>query len=186
MRTPKGKNYCSDLTQLNQDISEIKLLPCPHCRSIGFLICHGFLRGYAEFEQDQVIRGRRFFCSNRYRKKGCGGTYSVMLASVMRGFTVRVQTLWSFLKRVSLGLNRKAAWQQVQKGFSIQSGYRLWHRFNQAQTQMRTLLCRHGPPPDCDSEQPFIQLIQHFSSVFISNTCPFESFQMQFQCPLLP
>ena len=186
MRTPKGKSYCSDLAQLNQYISGIKLIPCPHCGLTGSLICHSFQRGYAEFGQEQVIRGRRFFCSNRYRRRGCGRTFAVLLSSVMRRFTVRAKTLWNYLLAVSNGFSKRAAWQQAQTGFSVQSGYRLWGKLNQAQPHIRTLLCRIRPPPDSDSDQPLIQLMQHLKSVFVSDICPFESLQTQFQHPLLP
>lgn len=185
MRTSKGNSYCSDIAQLNQYLEEIKITSCPHCGATGYLIGHGFLRGYSENAPTQVIRGRRFFCSNRYRKKGCGGTFSVLLGEVLKRFVVRANTLWIFLQGIADGFNKSSAWQKAQSGFSVQSGYRLWQRFHQAQSYVRTLLCRRGPPPFVDSEQPIAQLMQHFKSVFDSNTCPFESFQVAFQQPLL-
>lgn len=185
MRTPKGKSYCSDLAQLNQYLKQIKFIPCPHCGLTGCLIGHGFVRGYSESGQAQVVRGRRFFCSNRYRKRGCGHTFSLLLARVMRRFTVCANTLWHYLQSVADGFNKKAAWQQSQRGFSVQTGYRLLRRFERSQTHIRTLLCRVRPPPDSDSQQPLTQLVQHFKAAFTSDSCPLESFQLQFQRPLL-
>ncbi len=41
---------------------QLKQTACPHCKLIGFLILHGFLRGYAEKDaNEKVIRGRRIF-----------------------------------------------------------------------------------------------------------------------------
>lgn len=185
MRTPKGKSYCSDLAQLNQYLKQIKFVPCPHCGLTGYLIGHGFLRGYAETGQERVIRGRRFFCSNRYRRRGCGCTFSVLLARVMRRFTVRANTLWNLLQAVADGFNIKAGWQRAQTGYSVQSGYRLLRRFERSQTHIRTLLCRIRPPPDSDSQQPLTQLMQHLKVAFASDSCPLESYQSNFQQPFL-
>ena len=181
MRTPKGKSYCSDIAQMNQYLKQIKFIPCPHCGLTGYLIGHGYLRGYSESGQAQVVRGRRFFCSNRYRKNGCGHTFSVMLASVVRRFSVRATTLWQLLQVVADGFNINAGWQRVRTGFSVQTGYRLWRRFERSQTHIRTLLCRIEPPPDSDSQQPLIQLIQHFKAAFAIDSCPLEGFQIRFQ-----
>jgi len=185
MRTPKGKSYCSDIAQLNQYLKQIKFVPCPHCGLTGYLIGHGFVRGYSESGQAQHVRGRRFFCSNRYRRRGCGHTFSVLLASVMRRFTVRANTLWHYLQAVADGSNRKAAWQQAQVGFSVQTGYRLLRMFERSQTHIRTLLCCIRPPPESDSQQPLIQLIQHFKASFYMDSCPLEGFQIRFQQPFL-
>lgn len=186
MRTPKGKQYCSSEAQLHQYLLGLAMVPCPHCRRIGYLIGHGFLRGYAENGQEQVIRGRRFFCSNRYRRRGCGGTFSVLLADMLRGFMVRARTLWRFLQGVSDGLSRKAAWEQAQEAFSLQSGYRLWRKFNRAQTHIRAFLSRRCPAPASSSAEPMKQLLAHLKCAFPSETCPFAGFQSHFQHSLLP
>src|SRR4051794_3753993 len=43
----------------------LKLTPCPHCKVVGMLIRHGFLRGYDQNSR-KTIRARRVFCSNRH------------------------------------------------------------------------------------------------------------------------
>jgi hypothetical protein len=187
MRTPKGKRYCSNEMELDQYRLGIKDVGCPHCGQVGFLIGHGFLRGYSEFGEATVLRGRRFFCSNRYRRRGCGCTFSLLLADVLLGFMVRARTLWRFFQGVlSGGLSRKAAWEQVVSGgFSLESGYRLWYKFLEAQSHMRTLLLRQRPPPDSSTEEPLEQLFAHLHQVFPATDCPFSSFQIQFQTSLL-
>jgi hypothetical protein len=83
----------------------LKLAPCPHCRQTGALIGHGFLRGYAEQGSEVVVRsrGRRVFCSNREQRPGCGGTFSVLLSTVLSGFVVRTLTLLCFATAVHFG-----------------------------------------------------------------------------------
>ena len=68
------------------------------------LIGHGFRRGYAERGSEVEVRGRRFFCSNRHRRPGCGRTFSVLLAAVVSRFVVRAVTLFRFVEFVVSGL----------------------------------------------------------------------------------
>jgi len=185
MRTPKGKKYCSSEAELFQYKLGLKFISCPHCGRVGFLNGHGFLRGYAEFGQELVVRGRRFFCSNRYRRQGCGRTFSVLLADVLFGFMVRARTLWRFFQMVSNGLSRRAAWIRAGGSFSEQSGYRLWRRLGKAQTPIRARLCRERSPPFSDTPDPLFQLLDHLRCVFPASSCPFSSFQSRFQTPLL-
>jgi len=113
----------------------IKLVTCHHCGRCGALIGHGFLRGYAEHSADCEVRGRRFFCSNRARRPGCGRTFSTVLMTVLRGFLVRTLTLLGLAVAVLSGLTRRAAWLREAGGaLSLTSGYRLWLRLQQAQS----------------------------------------------------
>lgn len=185
MRHPKGNKYCSSEFELLQYQRGLKFVSCPHCGQVGFLICHGFLRGYADVGQEIVVRGWRFFCSNRYRRRGCGRTFSVLLADVLWGFVVRAATLWRFVQGVAGGLSRKAAWERAQTGFSLESGYRLWRRLQSAQSRIREMLCRERPPPQSSSDEPLFQLAAHLQCVFASDECPFAGFQTRFQTAVL-
>ncbi|MHC4717265.1 MAG: hypothetical protein ACYS5V_09865 [Planctomycetota bacterium] len=186
METPRTKRFCRSEAELEDARLGLKLLLCPHCGRVGFLISHGFAWGYAEAGPERVIRGRRFFCSNRYRRRGCGRTFSVLLADRLYGFVVGTRTLWQYLWAVFGGLSRKAAWAHVGAAFSLESGYRLWQRLSQAQTHIRARLCRHGPPPACSATHPLAQLVAHLRGVFPAADCPFAHFQSHFQTPLLP
>ncbi len=185
MRYPKGKRYFSNESELDQYRRGMKFVHCPHCGRVGFLIGHGFLVGYAEAGQEMVVRGRRFFCSNRYRRKGCGRTFSVVIADVLVGFMVRACTLFSFLQRVADGLSRKAAWERAAASFSLESGYRLWRRLSEAQTHIKAVLCRQRPPPYSPANEPLVQVLDHLLCVFPLSDCPFADFQSRFQTPLL-
>ena len=144
----------------------IKLVACPHCRRCGALIGHGFLRGYAECGSEQVLRGRRFFCSDRYLGEGCGRTFSVTLTTVLGGFVVRTLTLFCFAQAVLAGLTRRAAWLGAARGaFSLSSGYRLWRRLQAAQSALRARLWREAPAPACAAREPLAQLFAHFAAV---------------------
>ncbi len=185
MRYPKGKKYLSTEAEQYQFLLGIKWILCPHCGRVGYLNGHGFLRGYAEDGQAMVMRGRRFFCSNRYRSQGCGGTFSVLLADMLVGFMVRTRTLFAFLKGVADGLSRKAAWESAAPTFTLEGAYRLWRKLGEALPHIRTLLSRQRPPPASASAEPLVQMLEHLLGVFPSADCPFASFQAHFQVPLL-
>jgi hypothetical protein len=144
----------------------LKLVTCPHCRRAGALIGHGFLHGYAEQSSEVGLRGRRFFCSNRGRRPGCGRTFSVALSTVLAGFVIRTITLFSFVTAVLGGKSRRAAWLDTAgSAFSLSTGYRLWRRLREAQSRVRACLCREAPPPVCASREPLAQLLEHLGVV---------------------
>jgi hypothetical protein len=158
--------FARDETALGDVLLGIKLVACPHCRRSGALIGHGFLRGHAERGCGQEVRGRRFFCSNRHLRWGCGRTFSVALMTVLGGFVVRTLTLLCFARAALGGLTRRAAWLREAGGaFSLSSGYRLWRRLAAAQSSLRARLCREAAAPSCETREPLAQLLAHFAAV---------------------
>ena len=149
------------------------------------LIGHGLLIGYAELGSERVVRGRRLLCSQRGRRSGCGRTFSLRIASVIAGFTVRTGTLSRLLLAVVGGSCIKAAWEHhVSSGLTLGSGYRLWRRLVLAQSHLRSALCRLGPPPSCAHSQPLAQLASHLQQTLGSTACLFAAFQLTLQRPL--
>lgn len=181
MRTPKGKRYCSDEAEMDQYRLGLKMELCPHCGAVGWLIGHGYLRGYGEDSSELLVRGRRFFCSNRGLRKGCGRTFSVLFARFIRSFMVACATLSDFLKGVRGGLSRKRAWEQAGGPFALETGYRLWNRLKRRQSRLRVLLSSLAPPPRTDAAEPIHQLIAHLESIWPHAECLVEAFQTRFQ-----
>lgn len=181
-----GRGFARDEGELRGAHLGIKLAVCPYCGKTGTLTGHGWLRGYAERAQTRVIRGRRFFCSNRFLRPGCGRTFSVLLETVLAGFVVRALTLFRFLEQVALGHTRKASWLSVAAGaFSLSSGYRLWRRLRDAQSSLRPRLFRRSLPPDCSHSEPVVALFEHFRAAFPNALCPFSELQSHSQRDLL-
>ena len=162
----------------------VKLLACPHCRRVGTLNAHGFLMGYAEREQHRIVRGRRFFCSNRHRRPGCGRTFSVLLCRLLRGFVVGTETLRRFVAAVCRGASRGPAWAALGT-MDVSRGYRLWRRFCRAGPHLRTRLLRFAPPPPSTDSEPISQLLSHMRSVLSGFDCIFAGFQLRFGLDLL-
>ena len=179
--------FAQDEVALDAVLQGIKLAACPHCHRTGTLIGHGFLRGYAERSSERVVRGRRFFCSNRGGRPGCGQTFSVKLATVLAGFVVRTLTLWCFANAVLGGLTRRSAWLcEVGGSFALSSGYRLWRRLRGAQSALRTRLSREAPAPPSTAREPLAQLCAHLRVVLGADQAElFSAFQISLQHSVL-
>lgn len=177
--------FVADEAQLERFGLGVKLQACPHCGRHGTLNAHAFVTGYAEAGQGRVLRGRRFFCSNRHRRPGCGRTFSVRLAHVIPAFVVSARTLTRFVKAVLGGESLRAAWARL-VSMPCQSGYRLWRRLSRAQAHLRSALCRLAMPPPCASREPLAQLLAHLQHVLPGESCELSGFQLRFQVSLLP
>jgi hypothetical protein len=183
MRYPKGKRYFADIAEANQYRREIKSESCPHCGRRGALVCHGYLRGYGPGSKEQRdIRGYRFYCSDRRKAgKGCGKTYSILLAEYLGGWMIPADTLWGFIKGVCSGLSVKSAWEKLSSGFSLQSAYRIWKELQARQPRVRSRLHSLATAPPCSSSEPLLQLAGHLEAAFISRACPIAAYQLHFQ-----
>lgn len=173
--------FVSDLKALEALSSLVKTIACPHCRQVGALVGHGWLRGYAEHGGAQVVRGRRLLCSARFRRAGCGRTVSVWLETTLPRFTVRTATLSALLEAVVSGESKKAAWERLEAGLSLRSVYRLWARLLAAQSHMRTALCALTEPPPSTDPRPIAQLLGHLQQAFGGAGCVLAGFQYRIQ-----
>jgi len=166
----------------------LKLTQCPHCMKVGTLNRHGVLRGYDEnnFRQ-KSIRARRVFCSNRYRAAGCGRTFSVWIADKVKRLFLSAEQLWTFLNQAATTDNKRQAFRNLNSSMSDSAPYRIWKRFQKAQSSIRTALSTIGPPPKLDSPQPTAGgptdgTLAHLAKAFAGNPLnPIAVFQVTLQ-----
>jgi len=175
------ERFVRDTSGLDQRLVDVKLTACPHCGRVGALIGHGILWGYGEQGCHRVVRGRRFLCSNRFRRLGCGRTFSVLLAHVVRRFVIGTEGLSRLLDGVLAGLTRKAAWEASRRGQCLRSAYRLWSLMVCAQSAWRTFLSCRCPPPRCTDARPIAQVVAHMRCVLGAPACLLHAFQLTFQ-----
>jgi hypothetical protein len=163
----------------------IKLTSCPHCKIVGALIGHGFLRGFDERSpQRKAVRARRVFCSNRQARPGCGRTFSVWLADKIRRLSLTSGALWRFLQcTVASGI--LAAIATLDSWLSDRTMQRIWQRFHRGQSKIRTALWEHCPPPESlprpptnPAHQAAAQVIAHLLAAFPDVNCPIADFQL--------
>lgn len=160
----------------------LKLMHCPHCKRQGTLVLNGYLCGYDDTKL--VRRGRRIFCNNRKKSRGCGKTFSFLLADWLKGFTVFAKWFATYLEKIKEGYNPHRAAKATGFTMHISSVYRMHKRFINNQSRIRTFLCRvKSPPPLIDTENPAIATIIHLISVFPHH--PVTRFQLFFQQPFL-
>lgn len=174
--------YVADAEAFDGHRDRLKLRPCPHCRAVGFLICHGFLRGYGDHCSEKIQRGWRVYCSNRGRKSGCGRTYAVLLSICLFHRRVGAERLWNFLRAILGGVSRQPAWERVAAPFCVETGYKLWASFIRNQSHLRSFLHRRVKPVALERiVAPALQLIAHLKAIFPRSSCPVASFQNTLQ-----
>lgn len=156
----------------------LKRTPCPHCKGVGTLIRHGFLRGFDETSpRCKTVRGRRVFCSNRNARPGCGRTFSVWSADKIRRLSLTAGSLWRFLQRAAAG-GIGAAIRDDPCHRSDRTWYRLWKRFDLGQSKIRTALLGRCPPPELPAQpRPAAQVLAHLRAAFPDAPCPIAAFQ---------
>lgn len=159
----------------------LKQTSCPHCQTVGALIRHGVLTGFDDHNPPrQAIRARRVFCSNRYRRRGCGRTVSVWIADTIRRLSLSARTLWAFLQRAVVGTIAAAA-RAVDSPRSDRTLQRIWTRFDRGQSAIRTALRGRGPPPEVTAEPlrrpAAAQVLAHLQATFPHDDCPVAAFQ---------
>lgn len=171
--------FCRSEEELQCLGEKLKLTRCPHCQVVGTLILHGFLLGYDEGHQRRkTIRARRIFCSNRFARKGCGRTTSVWLSHIIRRLSLTAGSLWEFLKPVVDGASKIQAIRELACHLSDTALYRIWHRFELAQSHLRTLLTSRCPTLSSNASSPAAETIAHLEAAFHGSDCPITTFQL--------
>lgn len=174
---------CNSQQELDAFLKGLKLGPCPFCKTFGTLNRHGFVRGYDEnHEQKRSVRAHRVFCNNRNGAVGCGRTFSVCLADRVRRLSMTAPRLWSFLKLVVSGGNKTQAFQIPGGSCGRSAPYRVWRRFLEAQSIIRSALYPLCPPPDTASGEPAELTLAHLEAAFKDHPLdPISAFQATLQ-----
>lgn len=166
-------------------IDRLKLIPCPHCRREGCLIRNGHLTGNdPQLQRDQRIeRGQRFLCSKRFRRTGCGRSFSILQRGILRNFSLNAAIVSALLAACRKHLRVHPAWQTLTRHLSLSSAYRLWQRFGRQQDRLRQMLCQITGSPTSASSLPRLQTIDHLHKAFPQESSPIAAFQNHFQAP---
>ena len=174
---------CASKQELENLYSRLKLTQCPHCRTVGNLNKHGFLRGYdQEHQLNKTVRAARVFCSNRNRASGCGRTFSVWMAHKIKHLFLSAESLWEFLSQAAANDNKIAAFRKLNSGLSDSAPYRIWKRFLLAQAAIRTALTQLCEPPQITSDHPALLTLEHLQRAFKEHQlCPIAAFGVTLQ-----
>jgi hypothetical protein len=144
------------------------------------LVGHGRLFGYGERTSCREVRGQRVLCSNRRRRGGCGGTFTLWLASVVPRLSVRAATIFALLAALADGVSCARAWRAA-SCMTLRTGYRTKARLALAGPAIRTALLSRAPPPTTNNPSPYAQLLAHLHAVLGPQTDSFSHYQLHFQ-----
>jgi len=147
---------------------------------MGALVLNGRLLGYDECSNTvTIIRGRRIFCSNRkVRDNGCGSSFCILDANVIKNFTISAPSLWRFLEGVKEPSDRLVCFRELEITHDESAAYRLYKRFVHRISFIRSMLgtlCVRVNLPAVGSA--FTQTIAHLKAVFKKASCPIAAFQ---------
>ena len=181
------KRYYETDEEFGRLHERLKQTRCPHCGRVGCLNLHDVVYGYGEGPgRGRVVRGRRVFCSNRGRRRGCGRTVSILKVHHLRGFIITAVALWRFFAAVAAGVSKRTAFEHLETGLHASNGWRLYRRLARAQSRIRSLLLRHMSVPEPPrSRDPVLATLMHLSACFPNASCPILSFQRHFQTSFL-
>jgi hypothetical protein len=170
--------FYRDAAEWSAIAERLKQTACPHCKVVGTLIRHGFLRGFDDSDpQRKTLRARRIFCSNRNARRGCGRTFSIWLADKIRRLSLTTGALWRLLQRAaSDGILAALRGSDCQR--SDRTWLRIWKRFDRGQSKIRTALSACCPPPEVPgAHRPVAQVLAHLQAAFPNALCPIAAFQ---------
>lgn len=180
------RRVCESDEEFKTFLAKLTLTACPHCKSVGNLIRHGYLRGYDEKNsRRKTIRAQRIYCSNRNRTTGCGKTFSVWWADKVPRLLLTATALWTFLKQAVTTGNKLQAFRDLHCGLNDSAPYRIWKRFSEAQSSIRTKLGQVCKPPRIVSEQPAELTLAHLETAFADHPNPIIAFQIKLQTSFL-
>jgi hypothetical protein len=179
-------SFCPRSQGVKHQAFSLKQQRCPRCGKVETLNRHSILRGNNPVQASgQAVRGQRVFCSNRGRRGGCGGTFSITLAEVLPRHTLNASQMWRWLVELLAGLSVKAAVERLRLPFALETVYRLHRRLRRGLDEVRTRLWRAQPPPASQQVLPLLQTVEHLRAVFSESACPPADFQLHFQHPFL-
>lgn len=154
---------------------------------MGALILHGILYGQILLEvETKQKKGHRIFCSNRNRRQGCGKTFPLRMATVIRSTSIKTQQLRTFLQNLCSGTPIIHALEIEPCYYSTSSRYRLYHKFKRRQPAIRTKLSELSRPPTIhESKNPLLETFEHLKAAFKDAPCCIAAFQNHFQTSIL-
>lgn len=178
-----GRRICCSQEEVDAVYATLKTTACPHCKKVGCLIRHGFLRGYGEQHlREKAVRARRVFCSNRNRADGCGRTFSVWMADKIRRLFLSADSLWAFLDNAVRANNKLQAFRKLNCALSDSAPYRIWKRFQRAQSGIRTALAPCCRQPKVEARHPAQLTLAHLKAAFDHHSLsPIAAFQAALQ-----
>lgn len=178
-------NNEKDIEQYKNEIKQ-ELCPNPECRKRGYLNCHSIIYGsYSSDNTKNDIRGQRIFCCNTGNRNGCGKTFALYFASILKHRVIQARDIWTLLLFILKHGSRYKDMDRCPIPFSLRCKVHLLASFIKNQSRIRSFLCRLKKPPDVQNQRNIIQTILHLRECFSESKCAVTQFQSSFQVAFL-
>lgn len=115
-------------------------------------------------------------CSNRHRRLGCGRTFAVTLACVLRRRVANTASLSTVWRAFAQGGSPSGT---TEAGLTSRSRARLLAALGQAQHRVRTWLLSIEPPPASTDPRPLAGLWHHLLAAVGEAHCPLAALQLR-------
>jgi hypothetical protein len=143
-------HYFDNLDTLQQFTMELDrhtdTLACKHCQNSGQFVSHGFVFK-KHYNGDKRVVGKRLFCSNRYRRKGCGRTLRLYLSEQIPKLAYSTIELTLFLCALIAGDSIQQAYQKATHCSDTRNAYRWLDKLERKLTDYRQHMKRSTQPP---------------------------------------
>lgn len=178
--------FVAGVQELNDWFKTLGQRCCLYCKRIGTLHKHGSVNGN-DHSQDQgrVCRGCRALCYKGRKSKGCGRTFSVMLAEFLPRHSLTTGLLQDMLDGIENGRTVKSVWETLKTKLALETFYHALQRLRKGMDRLRTALSSLAPPPATEHRLPLLQTITHLRNAFPKQGCPLSAFQCTLQKPFM-
>ncbi len=176
--------YYRDESDFTKFHSQLPQQICSFCHQVGTLILNGLLKGQHESPENcnTRVRGHRILCNSRRKHhQGCGKSFSVYLSDTIKGIVLSAASFWKFLVCILQGCRCYSALSNSNLNITYNGIKKLFNKFKQRQSIIRSSLQEQSPPPEIQSKNPLIQLLYHLQQTFPKSINPISDFQLSFQ-----
>ena len=178
--------FVHDKTELEKKLRSLKQSQCPLCGRVETLNRHDSVKtNRPDHASEKHITGKRVWCCNRGQRGGCGRTIKLLFAWALPRHSFTGHILSTLINGIYKGESVKSVFEEMGILLSLDGAYHIIQRLRSQMDMIRSVLSGRGPPPDSEHPDPLIQTIAHLRSVFQSELCPVETFQMTFQRPFM-
>ena len=151
--------YFSTNNEFAQFKNDIKLVQCPHCHRIGFLILHGKLGGLClDANGESLYRGHRYLCNNRKNRSGCGRTFSILMSYALKCLQASAFCLWKFLSSIKQDKAISVIFKNKSLPYTVRCAGRWLEQLKKYQFSIRSRLFKKVHPPHLNTNSPLLFL----------------------------
>lgn len=184
--------FFDDINKLDQFTKNLKLhqaqLICPTCKKSDQFISHGFV--YKQQVKGKLLTvGKRIFCTNRYRKTGCGSTTRFYIKQRIPSFQYSCAHLVVFVCQLLKQNSIQVAYQQATGKYEHRNAYRWLSKLTLKMSEHRAFLYANTAAISLGLthfSERFKLLLSPLSEIFdLLTPCPCSQYQMLVQQSVL-